>query len=90
MQLMPRTAKYLGVQDSFDPEHNIHGGVRYFKILLERFDYDVELALAAYNAGSRNVRKYDGVPPFRATRAYIRKVLAYYDAYKNELADLKA
>ncbi len=84
MQLMPRTAKYLGVKDSFNPEHNIDGGVRYFKTLLDRFDCDVKLALAAYNAGSRNVRKYDGVPPFKSTKFYIKKVLTYYETYKND------
>jgi soluble lytic murein transglycosylase-like protein len=78
MQLMPGTAEYLGVEDSFDPTHNIEGGVRYFKILLDRFQDDIKLALAAYNAGSRNVRKYGGVPPFRTTQSYIDKVLKYY------------
>ena len=82
MQLMPRTAKYMGVKDSFNPEHNIDGGVKYFKILLDRFNGDVRLALAAYNAGSRNVRKYNGVPPFKATKLYIKKVLQYYEEYK--------
>ncbi len=84
MQLMPRTAKYLGVMDSFDPQHNIEGGVRYFRTLLDRFNYDIELALAAYNAGSRNVLRYGGVPPFKETRFYIRKVLKFYEAYKDD------
>jgi len=82
MQLMPGTAEYLGVEDCFDPAHNIDGGVRYFKTLLDRFHYDMKLALAAYNAGSRNVRKYGGVPPFRATQSYIDKVLKYYADFK--------
>jgi soluble lytic murein transglycosylase-like protein len=82
MQLMPGTAEYLGVKDCFDPAHNIDGGVRYFKTLLDRFHYDIKLALAAYNAGSRNVRKYGGVPPFRATQSYIDKVLKYYADFK--------
>lgn len=81
MQLMPGTAEYLGVEDSFDPAHNIDGGVRYFKTLLDRFHDDIKLALAAYNAGSRNVRKYGGVPPFRATQSYIDKVLKYYSDF---------
>ncbi len=78
MQLMPETAKALGVKDIFDPEHNINGGVRYFKRLVDKFDGNVTLALAAYNAGTRQVKKYQGVPPFKATRFYIKKVFRYY------------
>ncbi len=85
MQLMPSTARWLGVEDSFDPDLNIDGGVRYFKTLLDRFGGDVELALAAYNAGSRYVRYYGGVPPFRATRLYIQKVLKYTRIYRQEM-----
>ena len=85
MQLMPITAKEMGVENIFDPEHNINGGVRYYKRLLKRYDGNVKLALAAYNAGSENVRKYRGVPPFKATRYYIRKVIKYYQQYKKEL-----
>jgi soluble lytic murein transglycosylase-like protein len=61
---------------------NIDGGVRYFKKLLDRFDGDEKLALAAYNAGSRYVLKYNGIPPFPATRIYIKKVLAYRDRFE--------
>jgi soluble lytic murein transglycosylase-like protein len=86
MQLMPTTAKWLGIRDSFDPAMNIDGGVRYFKKLLDRFDGDVKLALAAYNAGSRYVRKYGGVPPFKATRIYIKKVLHYHRVLQDQLA----
>jgi len=82
MQLMPRTAKSLGVEDSFKPAHNIDAGVRYFKYLLDQFDGEMKLALAAYNAGSYNVRKYGGVPPFKETKFYIYKVLKYYEAYR--------
>ena len=85
MQLMPTTARSLGVKDSFNPEHNINAGVRYFKKLLNQFDGDVELALAAYNAGSRKVREHRGIPPFRATRYYIKKVIRYYRYYKNQI-----
>jgi len=85
MQLMPVTAKSLGVEDSFDPEDNINGGVMYFKKLLDRFDGNVEFALAAYNAGSRYVRKYGGVPPFQQTQTYIHKVFKYHRQYKQEL-----
>ena len=84
MQLMPKTAKSLGVNDAFDPENNINAGVLYFKTLLNEFRGDVELALAAYNAGSRKVKEYQGVPPFKATQAYIKKVFEYYRHYQNE------
>ena len=86
MQLMPKTAEALGVGDSFDPEHNINAGVRHFKNLLDQFDGDVRLALAAYNAGSRKVREYRGVPPFGATRRYIKRVFKYHQYYKNQAA----
>ena len=82
MQLMPNTAKSLGVQDIFDPEDNITGGVRYLKKLLNRFDGDTKLALAAYNAGSRYVRHYGGIPPFLQTRTFIKNVLKYQQMYK--------
>jgi membrane-bound lytic murein transglycosylase B len=84
MQLMPGTAKAMGVEDCFDPEHNIYGGVKYFRKLFNQFDGDVKLALAAYNAGSRKVREFNGVPPYRATRHYIQKVMRYYDIYRNQ------
>jgi soluble lytic murein transglycosylase-like protein len=84
MQLMPETAEALGVEDIFNPRQNITGGVQYFKDLVNRFNGDVKLALAAYNAGSRYVRNYNGVPPFKATRYYIKKVLRYYQKYKNQ------
>jgi soluble lytic murein transglycosylase-like protein len=85
MQLMPRTARALGVVDIFDPEHNINAGVKYFKHLMNRFDGDTRLALAAYNAGSSKVRQYRGVPPFEATKYYIKKVFRYYKLYKKEM-----
>ncbi len=86
MQLMPTTARWLGLENAFDPERNIDAGVRYFKRLLDRFDGDVRLALAAYNAGSRYVYKYNGIPPFRATLDYIDKVLNYRQLYHGEMA----
>lgn len=82
MQLMPATAKSLGVRDLFNPEHNINAGVRYYRQLLNQFKGDVRLALAAYNAGSRKVRQYKGIPPFETTRRYVRKVLQYYRHYR--------
>ena len=84
MQLMPNTAKSLGVSDALDPENNINAGVLYFKKLLNEFRGDVELALAAYNAGSRKVKEYQGVPPFKTTQAYIKKVFEYYQYYKKQ------
>ena len=87
MQLMPQTAQSLGVEDIFNPHQNITGGVQYFKHLVNRFSGDVKLALAAYNSGSRNVRNYNGVPPFKATHSYIKKVLMYYHIYKNQMGE---
>lgn len=86
MQLMPGTAEALGVEDVFNPRQNISGGVRYFKQLVHQFNGDVKLALAAYNAGSKNVRRYKGIPPFKSTQYYIKKVLKYYQVYKNEMS----
>jgi hypothetical protein len=85
MQLMPQTAEILGVKDSFNPEQNINAGVRHFKGLMNRFKGDVKLALAAYNVGSIKVRKYQGVPPFKATQSYIKKVLEYYQYFKEKM-----
>lgn len=87
MQLMPRTAKELGVEDSFNPEHNINGGVKYLKKLLTKYNGNVEIALAAYNAGCRNVRKYRGIPPYKETRRYVKKVSALHEMYKKSDAE---
>ena len=85
MQLMPRTARALGVKNAFNPAHNINGGVKYLRQLLDTFNNDAKLALAAYNAGSSKVKRHGGVPPIKATRHYVKKVFAYYHHYKAEM-----
>ena len=74
---MPETARELGVVDVFDPEQNIAAGTKYLAQLYKDFDNDERLALAAYNAGPHKVRKYGGIPPYRETRNYVRKVLEF-------------
>jgi len=82
MQLMPATAKMLGVKDCFDPCQNVEAGVAYFKRLKNRFNGNIILALAAYNAGPTRVRECGGIPRLSSTRQYIRKVLTCYFNYK--------
>lgn len=79
MQLMPSTARFLGVNDVFDARQNIFGGTRYLRELLDTFNGDLDLTLAAYNAGPGAVAKYKGIPPYRETRAYVASVRAYYE-----------
>ncbi|HWT75485.1 MAG TPA: lytic transglycosylase domain-containing protein [Mobilitalea sp.] len=87
MQLMPATAKELGVTDSFDAEQNIMAGAKYISGLLNKYDGNIKLALAAYNAGSGNVAKYNGVPPFDETQNYVKKVMNYMGQGNIEIAD---
>src|SRR6266542_2914914 len=78
MQLMPATARLLGVNDIFDVRQNVFGGAQYLRTLLDAFHGDLDLTLAAYNAGPGAVQKYNGVPPFRETRAYVASIRAAY------------
>lgn len=82
MQLMPETARSLGVSNACDARENVLGGTRYLKGLLDRFNGDVRLALAAYNAGAGSVQKYGGVPPFAETQNYVSKIMANYERMK--------
>jgi soluble lytic murein transglycosylase len=83
MQLMPETARLHNVADAFDPVDNVEGGVRHLKMLLERYQGNLELSIAAYNAGIGAVEKHRGIPPFAETREYVRRVLRFYDSYRN-------
>jgi soluble lytic murein transglycosylase-like protein len=82
MQLMPQTANMLGVRNSFDPEENVDGGVRYLRNLLLLYDNDMIKALAAYNAGPQRVLQYKGLPPYRETHAYVARVIKDYNRTK--------
>ena len=84
MQLMPETASILQVNDSFHPEENIDGGVRYLRYLLNIYNDNLQLALAAYNAGEKAVFKYRGIPPYQETQTYVQRVLGYYQKYSRE------
>jgi soluble lytic murein transglycosylase-like protein len=84
MQLMPDTAREMYVKDIFDAKDNIEGGVRYLRVLTNMFDGDMVKIVAAYNAGPDAVKKYEGVPPYAETQAYVKKVVALYFQYKQQ------
>ena len=86
MQLMPSTASYFGCTDPYDPEQNIMAGAKYISELLNKYNGDTSLALAAYNAGSGNVAKYGGIPPFKETQNYVKKIMADYTGNNTILA----
>lgn len=89
MQLMPETAKLLGVNDVFDARDNIDGGTRYFASLLALFSEDVKLALAAYNAGPNAVEIHQGIPPYQETQRYVQRVLQHYETFGGDITLIK-
>lgn len=86
MQLMPATAARFGVSNAYDASQNIRGGVKYLAWLLKRFDGDLTLAAAGYNAGEGAVDKYDGVPPYKETQRYVQRVGVLAERYRGALA----
>jgi soluble lytic murein transglycosylase-like protein len=78
MQLMPETARQLGVRDPFDPEQNVNAGAKYLRGLIDRYHGRLDFALAAYNAGPGAVDKYNGVPPYPETQSYVKNILSSY------------
>lgn len=85
MQLMPRTGRWMGATNLYNAEQNVDAGAKYLKYLNQRFDGNLTNTIAAYNAGEGNVRRYNGVPPFRETRSYVKRVMSRYEKRKREL-----
>ena len=85
MQLMPRTGRWMGARNLYDPEQNVDAGVKYIAYLDKRFNGDLKKIVAAYNGGEGNVMRYRGIPPFRETRTYVKKVLGNYDKRNRQL-----
>ena len=90
MQLMPATAVNMGVMDAFDPRQNVLGGTRYLRLLANRFNGDLVLTVAAYNAGEGAIERYRGVPPYLETRRYVKRVLHHYYAFRNLVSPVAA
>lgn len=89
MQLMPRTGRWMGAKNLYDPEENVDAGVKYIRYLNKQFKGDLRKTIAAYNAGEGNVRRYRGIPPFRETRQYVNKVLTNYDRRTRQLEEFR-
>jgi hypothetical protein len=89
MQLMPRTGRWMGARNLYDPEQNVDAGAKYLKYLSQRFDGDQTKIIAAYNAGEGNVKRYNGVPPFRETRNYVKRVMTHYFERKRQIKQLE-
>ncbi len=89
MQLMPSTARQYDVNNRFDPNQNLKAGTEHFRDLMDLYKNNLQLSLAAYNAGAHNVKKYNGIPPFRETQNYVKKVLKYFNRYKQQSSALQ-
>jgi soluble lytic murein transglycosylase-like protein len=90
MQLMPRTGRWMGARNLYDPEQNVDAGAKYLSYLSDRFDGNLKKTIAAYNGGEGNVKRYNGVPPFRETQQYVRRVMHRYEKRKGQLKEFEA